>query len=90
MKKTTFHLIEDYMISCMKDSAHDQEHIYRVLHLALMIAQTEPETDYDVLICACLLHDIGRRAQFENPALNHAEAGAEQAFRFLLDHLFTE
>ena len=90
MKKTTFHLIEDYMISCMKDSAHDQEHIYRVLHLALMIAQTEPETDYDVLICACLLHDIGSRAEFENPALNHAEAGAVQAFRFLLDHQFSE
>lgn len=90
MEKTTYHLIENYMLSCMKDSAHDREHIYRVLYLALDIASTEPETDYDVLICACLLHDIGRQAQFENPAVNHAEAGAAQAFRFLCDQHFSE
>lgn len=90
MKKNTYHLIEDYMLSCMRDSAHDQEHIYRVLYLALTIAQTEPETDHDALICACLLHDIGRQAQFENPAINHAEAGARQAYDFLLTHQFSE
>ena len=90
MKKSTYNLLENYMLSCMKDSAHDQEHIYRVLYLALDIAQTEPDTDRDVLICACLLHDIGRQAQFEDPRINHAEAGADQAFHFLLDHQFPE
>lgn len=90
MKKSTYKLLENYMLSCMRDSAHDQEHIYRVLYLALNIAQTEPDVDYNVLICACLLHDIGRQAQFENPGLNHAEAGADQAFHFLLDHQFPE
>ena len=90
MKKIHYHLIENYMLSCMKDSAHDQEHIYRVLYLALDIAQTEPDTDYDVLICACLLHDIGRQAQFDDPSIDHAEAGADQAFRFLMEQKFPE
>jgi uncharacterized protein len=31
MDKKTYQLIEDYMLSCMGDSAHDKEHIYRVL-----------------------------------------------------------
>lgn len=52
---------ENYMLSCMEDSAHDKEHIYRVLYTALEIARTEQNVDYDVLVCACLLHDIGRK-----------------------------
>lgn len=56
------------MLSCMEDSAHDKEHIYHVLYNALEIAKTEMNIDYDVLIASCLLHDIGRKEQFENPA----------------------
>lgn len=73
----------------MKDSAHDKEHVYRVLYNALDIAQTE-EVDYDILICACLLHDIGRKEQFENSALCHAEIGGEKAYQFLIDNHFPE
>lgn len=58
MKTENFSLFENYMISCMGDSAHDKEHIYRVLYNALDIASKEENVDYDVLICACLLHDI--------------------------------
>lgn len=76
MKKSTYKLIENYMNDCMTDSAHDKEHVYRVLYNALSIADTEDAVDYDVLITACLLHDIGREEQFENPKLNHAEVGA--------------
>lgn len=90
MKKDTYTLFENYMHTCMKDSAHDREHIYRVLYTALDIAQTEQNVDYDVLICACLLHDIGRQEQFENPALCHAEIGAEKAYKFLIEHEFSE
>ena len=79
MKKEDYNLIETYMLSCMDDSAHDREHIYRVLFSALEIAKAEAEVDYDVLIAACLLHDIGRREQFENPALCHAAVGGEKA-----------
>lgn len=74
----------------MKDSAHDKEHIYRVLYNALDIAGTEQGADKDVLICACLLHDIGRREQFEDPRLDHAAVGAEKARRFLMEHGFGE
>lgn len=83
MKRTMYQCLERYMRSCMEDSAHDREHIYRVLYMALEIAQGEENVDMDVLIAACLLHDIGRREQFENPARDHAEAGAEKAYQFL-------
>lgn len=72
----------------MQDSAHDREHVYRVLYVALDIAETETDVDTDVLIAACLLHDIARKEQNENPALCHAEVGAEKAKRFLVENGF--
>jgi len=72
----------------MDDSAHDKDHIYRVLYVALDIASYENPIDYDVLICACLLHDIGRREQFENPQLCHAAVGSEKAYAFLVSKDF--
>ncbi|MBR2145622.1 MAG: HD domain-containing protein [Akkermansia sp.] len=45
----------------MTDSAHDREHVYRVLYAALNLARGEENVNYDVLIAACLLHDVGRR-----------------------------
>lgn len=90
MTKDTYNLIENYMLSCMEDSAHDKEHIYRVLYGALEIARAETDVDYDVLIAACLLHDVGRREQFENPSICHAMVGAEKAYSFLLGNGFGE
>ena len=84
MTKEQYEILETYMLSCMKDSAHDREHIYRVLNQALRIAQTEKGVNYDVLIAACLLHDIGRREQFADPALCHAQVGSEKAYAFLI------
>lgn len=84
MKREQYIEIESYMLSCMKDSAHDQEHVYRVLNTALLIAESEPEANREVLVCAALLHDIGRKEQFENPSVCHARAGSEKAYRFLL------
>lgn len=69
----------------MKDSAHDKEHVYRVLYTALEIAQGEQGADSDILVAACLLHDIGRAEQYENPSLCHAEVGAKKAYKFLVD-----
>jgi uncharacterized protein len=103
----------------MNDSAHDKDHVYRVLYLALHIAEREcereresehsngggggisdclnsgggangPEIDRDVLIAACLLHDIGRSDQFANPAICHAEAGSEKALRWLRENGWPE
>ena len=71
------------MLSCMQDSAHDSQHIYRVLYIALDIASHEEGVDFDVLIAACLLHDIGRQEEFRDPALCHAAVGAAKAYAFL-------
>lgn len=90
MTKETYRLLEGYMLSCMVDAAHDREHIYRVLYNALEIAKTEENVDYDVLIGACLLHDIGRKEQFENPAVCHATVGGEKAEGFLLAQGFPQ
>ena len=90
MTQKTFDLLEGCMLACMGDSAHDAEHVRRVLFLALEIAEAEPAADRDVLIAACLLHDIGREEQFRDPSLCHAQVGAEKAYRFLLDHDFSE
>lgn len=89
MTAEMFGKIEGYMCSCMGDSAHDKEHIYRVLYNALEIARGEEAVDYDVLIAACLLHDIGRQEQFRDPSLCHAQVGAEKARKFLTEQGFS-
>lgn len=88
MTKETYKKLENYMLEFMEDSAHDKEHIYRVLYTALDIAKSEKDVDYDVLITACLLHDIGRKEQFETPTLCHAEVGSEKAYKFLIENNF--
>ncbi|MBE6755915.1 MAG: HD domain-containing protein [Ruminococcaceae bacterium] len=88
MTKETYKKLENYMLDCMKDSAHDKEHVYRVLYVALDIASKEKEVDYDVLVSACLLHDIARQEQNENPKLCHAEVGSEKAYKFLIENDF--
>ena len=88
MNQGNYRLLEDYMRACMSDSAHDKDHVYRVLYAALDIAEYEFGVDYDVLVTACLLHDIGRQEQFECPEKCHAAVGAEKAVCFLLAHGF--
>lgn len=83
MDPRTFAAIEAHMLSCMNDSAHDEQHIYRVLYAALDLASGY-EIDQDVLIAAALLHDIGRDAQFKNPKLDHAVVGSEMAYAYLV------
>ena len=90
MNKQTFEKIETYMLSCTCDAAHDAEHVYRVLYNALDIAATERGVDYDILLAACLLHDIGRARQYENPELCHAIEGGDMAFEYLSGIGFTE
>lgn len=90
MDKTLYGQLENHMLLCMEDSAHGRDHVYRVLYQALDIARHEGSVDLDVLIAACLLHDIGRKEQFENPALCHARVGSEKAYDYLLSIGFGE
>ena len=82
--KSDYSAIEIYMAAQMRDSAHDKHHVYRVLNAALDIANYEKAVDMDVLIAACLLHDIGRERQFANLELCHAQIGGDMAYDFLL------
>lgn len=84
MNRDTFRRIEAHMLACMRDSAHDKDHVYRVLYNAMTIAKTETVADMDVLIAACLLHDIARQDQLNDPAICHAQLGSERAYDFLL------
>jgi uncharacterized protein len=90
MKQELYQKIETYMLECMKDSAHDKEHVYRVLYSALDIAKQEEDIDMEVLIIASLLHDIGREEQFINPELCHAKVGSEKAYKYLMKNGFCE
>lgn len=90
MTKQEYEKLEAYMQKCASDDSHDSEHIYRVLYVAMEIAETEENVNYDVLIAACLLHDIGRAEQFADPSVCHATVGAEKAYRFLLAEGFGE
>ena len=70
-----------YMESFAKDSAHDKEHIYRVLNHALVLSK-DYDVNMDILVAARLLHDIGRPAQFADPKRCHAQVGCEMAYNF--------
>jgi len=85
MTKSEYNKIETYMLSQMQDSAHDKHHVYRVLNWAVDIYEHEDGVDFDILVAACLLHDIGREKQFTDPEkLNHAKIGGRMAYDFLL------
>ncbi len=84
MTKELFCEIENYMKECVKETAHDTEHIYRVLGNCLKIAANESQVDYDILLAAALLHDIGRDGQKKK----HNETGAQAAEDFLKTTVF--
>jgi len=87
MIRNEYDQIESYMLSQMQDSAHDKHHVYRVLNSAVDIYEHEDETpvDFEILVAACLLHDIGREKQFsDSKKFNHAVVGGEMAYEFLI------
>lgn len=66
------------------DSAHDFEHILRVVHLAEYLAEQEGG-DSAVVRAAALLHDIARHEQDHGAAqIDHAEVSAQAAAAFLV------
>lgn len=89
MTRAEFQEIEQFMARYMHEAIHNRDHVYRVLYAALDIAQCEAGVDMDVLICACLLHDIGREAQSKDPALDHAEIGGDIARGYLEERGFS-
>ena len=90
MDKRMFERIERHMLEKTEDSAHDRTHVERVLCGALDIARHEKNVNFDVLIAACLLHDIARPLQATDERVCHARAGAEMAYRFLQENGWSE
>ncbi len=84
MTRETYNKINEYSKTMLSDSAHDTEHVKRVLMLSLKIAKSEKNIDYDVLIASALLHDIGRYKQMEDKDICHAAFGSELAYEFIL------
>lgn len=82
MKQELFDQSTTYMNSLMRDSVYDIAHVGRVLGFALQIAQQHP-CNMDVLIFSCVLHDIARPQESENPKLCHAKVGSQMAYDFL-------
>lgn len=90
MDKSTFNKIKEYAKEQSIGIGHDFQHSYRVLGTALEIAKHEENIDYDVLITACILHDIGRAEELQNSNLCHAKIGAQKAYEFLLKNNWSE
>ncbi len=82
MKRDEFEKIKAYMLHMADESAHDHLHVYRVLYQAMKIAE-HYTVDRDVLIAACLLHDVGRKAQFVDKKICHAQEGSRLAYEFM-------
>ena len=94
MDKQRWARLEEYMLLRMQDSAHDRQHVYRVLNNAIGIAKGEENANMDVLMVAALLHDIGRADEKSDPAADHAVTGGDRAYQVLIDagydHAFAE
>lgn len=90
MKQETYTLIESYMKENCGEAIHDEEHIYRVLYNALDIADYEENVNHDILITACLLHDIGRAEEMKDKSIDHAEYGSKKAYEWLINNSFDE
>lgn len=88
MKKEDYNKIENYMKSCCGESVHDEEHIYRVLYNAIEIAENEKNVDMDILVTACLLHDIARIDELNDKSIDHAVYGSEKAYGWLMTNGF--
>lgn len=94
MKKLNYFIKKDSRIKKVYDYAkkkylrthkpqHNWEHILRDLYRALVIAQTEDNVDYNILIPATTLHDIGVTETDDYP--QHAEVGSKIVKRDLPD-----
>lgn len=80
----------DKMIAFAKsakvDYAHSFDHVSRVFHSAMRIAEGHPEADKDALKAAVILHDIGR----SDLTVAHAKMGAVMAKQWLIQNGYGE
>jgi uncharacterized protein len=85
MKLKLYSEIKAFVFSQKYDLVHDERHILRVLFHALDIASDYKIINYDILIAACLLHDIGRSEKYRQNSIPHALSGAKISYDFLMN-----
>lgn len=83
MTSSQYQEIEGYMMECMKDIVHDRLHVCRVVNYAVQIAEKTAGADFDIVVAAALLHDIGRVEEQQDKHVCHARAGSKKAGAFL-------
>jgi len=76
--------IAEFVSSNLKES--DWQHTHRVFNYALQIAETENESNFEVVSLAALLHDIGRVRSSQN----HAKKGSAKAYELLIDQGYSK
>lgn len=90
MKKCQYKEIESYMLECMKDTVHDKLHVCRVVNYAVQIMEKTKAADFDIVVAAALLHDIGRTEEQQDKNICHAEVGSKKASEYLLSKGYSE
>lgn len=80
-----YQILQEIVKKELSYAAHDLDHILRVYHLCMLLAEDQKDVNLEVLIPAALLHDIARRKEDEDVTgeIDHALAGAEMAGRIL-------
>lgn len=73
--------IKTFVNDEMSCSAHNMEHVMRVVDLCEMLAGYEEEVDKEILMVSALLHDIARVEEDTDTtgSVDHAAAGAGKA-----------
>ena len=66
------------------------KHSLTAAHCAEKIAAACGDMDAEKAYVLGLLHDIGRKEQFENPGLCHARVGGDKAYAFLVGAGWTQ
>jgi len=83
MNRAEYNVIKSFVLSQNYDFVHDFTHIERVLGYALKISESFA-VDYNVLIAACLLHDVGRAKNLKTEKLSHEIISSNVAYEFLI------
>lgn len=69
---------------------HDMAHLLDVARIAwILCLEQKLAFTRDCVYAAAFLHDIGREAEYDHPAADHAEAGTRLARPLLLRHGFS-
>lgn len=78
-----YSIIKTFVMNQKYDLVHDIYHTARVLFNALKIAE-DYHVNYDILIAACLLHDIGRSEKYREEDTPHEVSGTRISIEYLI------